>query len=93
MEENAGVKKAKEELDDLSKSEKEAYLAEMRLRYLRDKNAEKDLAKEEGFEEGIKAGIKEEKIETAKRMLKQEIDIETISLITELEREEIEKLK
>jgi hypothetical protein len=38
-------------------------------------------------------GKKEEKKETAKAMLKEKIPIETIMKITELTKEEIEKLK
>ncbi len=39
---------------------------------------EKEKGKEEGLKEGIKEGIKEGKIETAKKMLKDNIDVEMI---------------
>ena len=74
MKENEGVKKAKEELDEISQSEHEAYLAELRLKYIRDKNAEIAFAKDEGYELGIEEGIKEgeknKQIEIAKNFYK-----------------------
>ena len=48
---------------------------------------------EEGIEKGKKEGIKEGVIKTAKAMLEKNIPIETIMEITELTKEEIEKLK
>jgi len=48
---------------------------------------------EEGIKEGIEKGKKEEKIKIAKTSLKQNIDIATIAMITNLTIEEIEKLK
>ena len=48
---------------------------------------------EEGIEKGIEKGKKEGIIKTAKAMLKKNIPIETIMEITELTKEEIEKLK
>ena len=47
---------------------------------------------EKGIEKGKEEGKKEEKKETAKAMLKKNIPIETIVEITELTKEEIEKL-
>lgn len=48
--------------------------------------------KKEGKAEGIKQGIKEEKIKTAQQMKKNGLDIKLIEKITELTREEIEKI-
>lgn len=48
---------------------------------------------EAGVEEGIEKGKKEGVLKTAKAMLKRNMPIETIMEITELTREEIEKLK
>ena len=48
---------------------------------------------EEGIEKGKKEGIKEGVIKTAKAMLEKNIPIETIMEITELTKEEIEKLR
>lgn len=59
MEENKGVKKAKKELDEISQSEEEAYLAELRLKYIRDKNAQIEFAKDEGYELGVADGKKQ----------------------------------
>ena len=54
-------------------------------------------AKEEGLEEGTKIGIeqgsKQKEIEIAKNMLKENMDIDIISEITSLTKEEIESLK
>ena len=49
--------------------------------------------KEKGLKEGIEKGLKESKIETAKNCLTRGFDIETISAITGLTSQEIEKLK
>lgn len=45
------------------------------------------------IQEGIEQGSKQEKIEIAKNMLKKEIDVQTISEVTRLSKEEIETLK
>ena len=47
----------------------------------------------EGKAEGKVEGREEEKVESAKRMLRKNMDIETIMEITELSKEEIEKIK
>lgn len=52
-----------------------------------------DIEKEEAVEQGIKEGIKEGVITTAKNLLEEKIDINTISKVTGLSIEEIEKLK
>ena len=48
---------------------------------------------EKGIEQGIEQGAKQEKIEIAKKMLKDGISIENISKYTNLTTQEIEKLK
>lgn len=54
-------------------------------------------SRKEGYEDGLKEGEalgeKNSKIEIAKNMLRENIDIEVISKVTELTQEEIEKLK
>ena len=50
-------------------------------------------AKEEGLEEGRAEGSKQEKIEIAKNMLKDNISIDIIAKYTNLTEEEIENLK
>ena len=89
MEENKGIKKAKNKLDKISQSEHEAYLAELRLKYIRDKKAEMDFARDEGYEESIN----QSKIEMAKKLLKENVSLEIIISVTGLTKEEIEKLK
>ena len=49
--------------------------------------------KEQGIKEGIKEGEKKKAIKIAKEMLKAKMSIEQISILTELSKEEIEKLK
>ena len=46
-----------------------------------------------GERKGIRKGIKEEKRKSARKMLKEGIAIDVISRITELTKEQIEKLK
>ena len=48
---------------------------------------------EEGIEEGMKEGAKQEKIEIAKNLLKENVEIDIIISATGLSKEEIEKLK
>ena len=50
-------------------------------------------SREAGIKEGRKSGIKENKIETAKNMLKDNLDLNTISKYTGLTIKEIEALK
>ncbi|WP_425449786.1 Rpn family recombination-promoting nuclease/putative transposase [Dethiothermospora halolimnae] len=56
-----------------------------------EKGIEKGL--EKGIEKGIEKGKKEEKILVARQALQKGIDIDTVVDITELDREEVEKLK
>ncbi len=48
---------------------------------------------QEGIEQGLEQGSKQEKLEIAKNMLVEKINIETISKVTNLSKAEIEKLK
>ena len=88
MIENEKVKKAEEELEYLSGDE-----AERRIAYLR-KTAEIDrkIAMTAARDQGREEGKIEEKIETAKKMLAEEMDINLIIKITGLTKDEIEKL-
>ena len=52
-----------------------------------------DYARNEGHSSGVIEGKKEEKIEIAKNMLQEGLDISLISKITNLSKKEIEKLK
>ena len=100
MIENEKVKKAEEELEYLSGDE-----AERRIAYLRETaeidrkfamTAARDQGREEGRAEGIAEGKSEgraeEKIDVAKKMLAEKMDINLIIKITGLTKEEIEKL-
>ena len=49
-------------------------------------------SKEEGFEEGENSGIQKNKIETARKMLEDNLDINVISKYTGLSIEEIKKM-
>ena len=100
MIENEKVKKAEEELEYLSGDE-----AERRIAYLRETaeidrkfamTAARDQGREEGRAEGIAEGKSEgraeEKIDVAKKMLAEKMDINLIIKITGLTKDEIEKL-
>ena len=101
MEENKNIEKAKEVLKKISLDEKERDLAYRREKAIRDQNAIReagyDDGKEEGIKEGLKEGLKEGiktgKIEVAKKLLDQCVEIEIISSATGLTIEEIKNLK
>ena len=88
MIENEYVKKAEEELEYLSGDAAERRLAELREKAIRDEAAAMAGATRRGIEEGIK----KEKIQIAKRMLEENIEIETIVRVTGLTKEEIKNL-
>ena len=88
MIDNEYVQKAEEELEYLNSDEEERELAKMREMAEWDWNATMASAKEEGIEEGEK----KQKIETARKMLKEKLDIELIMKVTGLTEDEIKKL-
>ena len=53
----------------------------------------KQVGHEEGIEQGRQEGERQKAIQTAKRMLDRQIDIQTISDITELSLEDIAKIE
>ncbi len=57
------------------------------------KNSELSEAKDEGIKEGIKEGSYDKQIEIAKNLLNENMDIKTISKVTGLSIENINKLK
>ena len=95
------IKKAKDELEKISKNEHERYLAELREKYIRDQFAVqeygyikgKEDGKEEGKKEGRKEGAKEQSIKIAKKMLEKNEDIAYIMEITGLTEEQIKDIK
>ena len=92
MKENEEIRKAKEELEYLTGDEEERRLAELREKAIRDEVTNINHAKKEGIAQGLKQGEKNKSIEIAKKMKNKQIDIETIIEMTELTKEEIEKL-
>ena len=85
MEEAKEIKKAKEELEKINEDERERVLAELREKYVKDMMATEDY--------GYEHGKKEEKLEIAKKLLKQGIDVQIIMTATGLSKKEIEQLK
>ncbi len=80
MEKYEGIKKAKEELDKISQDEVEIKRAQMRDEAIRNTAS----YYESGYEKGKK--------DVAKSMKEKKIDIKTISEVTGLSKEQIEKL-
>ena len=89
---NGEIKKAKEVLEKISQDKNERYLAELREKFIMDQKAIEDAGYDKGLSAGIKQGEENKKIELAKKMKQEGIDIETIQKITELSKEEISKL-
>ncbi len=95
------INKAKEKLKQLSETEHERELAELRDKYIRDQYSIEKYGYLKGKEQGITEGKIEGKIEgisegrksVAKNMLEKGKDIELIIECTGLTEEEIEKLK
>ena len=82
------LKEAVEKLEVISGDEKMRRIAELRLKYILDKNTNIRTAREEGREEGKLA----KQVEIIKNLLKLKIPKEQISQATGLSIEEIEKL-
>ena len=97
MNENEDLKLAKEELEKLKQDEHERYMAELRIKYIRDSQAIEDYGFDRGLEQGRKQGIKQgekdSKLKIAKKLLDLEMPIEEIVQITELTEEEIKNIK
>ena len=88
MKENKGVEKAKEKLEEISNDEVMQKIADWKESYYREQASIRTTGKKEGLEEGKK----EEKLQIAKNLKKENIDINLISKVTELSVEEIQKL-
>ena len=89
---NELVQKAEEELEYLNSDEEAQRLAYLREKAIRDEAAAMAGAYNRGKEEGREEGQKENKIQIARKMLEEKIDIETIIRLTDLTKEEIENL-
>lgn len=97
MIDNEYIQKAEDEFEYLTGDAAERRLAQLREKAIRDNAANLKCATRKGIEQGLKQGLeqghKEAQIETAKKMLAKKLPIETIIEITELTKEEIEKLQ
>ena len=82
------IKKAKEVLKEISEDEHEQYLAHLREKYI----FEIQGIEEAGFDKGLAQGAKSKQIEIAKKMKAKNMKIDEIAEITDLTKEEIEKL-
>ena len=87
------IKEAIETLEDISSDEEKERIAELRQKYIMDKEVELETAEEKGIRKGIEKGIKSEKIEIAKKMLKENMQVEVIEKITGLTKAEIDEIK
>ena len=96
MENNEGIKDAKEKLDALQNDEIMKRLLEWEESASHEEASIKFTARNEGYREGLKAGkqdgIEENKQEIAKKMKAKGYDIKTIIELTGLKREIIESL-
>ena len=88
MDENEGVKKAKEKLEEISQDEIMQRINDWKVMGEYREFTKEKRAKEEGRKEGERT----EKMEIAKKMKKENADIEFIMKVTELSKEEIENL-
>ena len=100
VKENEKIAKASQEWEYLRGDEAVKRMAFLKEKWERDWNSSMRSAKEIGMEKGIKEGIKkgrkrknQEKREIAIKMIREKIDEEIISKVTNLSLEEIEKLK
>ena len=81
---NKEIKKAKDVLEQISQDETERYLAELRLKHIRDQKAIEAAGFDKGFEKGIQKGNSTAKIQIAKKMKSQGFDLDAIHKLTEL---------
>ena len=97
MDENEEIKKANEELEKLKQDEINSWYALRRQGAVVDEKLRLSYATRKGLEQGIEQGIakgsKNERIEIAKKLLKEKVDIKIIISATGLSKEEIEELK
>ena len=93
MKENKEIEQAKITLRELSEEEENQRIAELREKHILDTQDIYETGIEKGIEKGKAIGKKEEKINVTKKLLDMNISIEKIVEITEMSKEEIEKLK
>ena len=100
MDNNEGIKEAKEKLEEMSNDVVMQRLAEYRESAIIEENEIRNTALhkgreqglKEGREQGLKEGEKKKQLEIAKKMKELEVDIDIIMKSTGLSKEEIEKL-
>ncbi len=78
------IQKAKNVLKEISQDKYEREMAELRLKYIMEMKSQEQYGYEKGYEQN--------KIETARKMKAQKLDIDLIISITGLTKEEIEKI-
>ena len=97
MGENEHIRKAIDELEQVSGDEKLRRIAELREKAIRDEQAAMAYAKEhgynEGYEEGERKGKKQKQLEIVKKLLQKDMKIEEIEEITGLSIEKIKEIK
>ena len=99
--ENEELKKAKEEFENIQNDEYEQRMAELRMKHIMDTKAIEEYGYDKGLEEGMQRGVKngieqgkmQNKLEIAKKLLKKGKSIDEIMELTELKREDIEKIQ
>ncbi len=89
MRENEAIREAKEKLDKISEDEKMQQLAWWREKAIYEENTEKNAA----YRKGEQAGEKKNKIETAKKMKKENMPVDLIIKFTDLTKEEIDNIE
>lgn len=92
MKNNEDIKKAKDELNKINQDERERELARLRMKHVMDQKEIQDYGYQEGIKAGVEQGIEQEKVKTAKKLLDMSIPIEQIMQVTELTKEQIEKI-
>ena len=90
---NKTIKSALDDMEYLTGDAEIKRLAELRESSRIDKWFAMSYGRKQGREEGEKIGENKAKKETAKRMLEEKIPIEIIIRVTQLTKEEIEKIK
>ena len=100
MKENEGIREAREKLEEMSNDVIMQRLAEYRESAIIEENEARNTAlhkgiaqgREEGLKEGLEQGEKKKQYEIAKKLKNKGIAIEEIMEITDLPKEEVEKL-
>lgn len=86
------IKEAIETLEEISSDEAKERMAELRQKYIMDREAELETAEEKGIRKGKEEGIKEEKLAIARKMKQKNLLMEDIIELTGLSEEEIRSI-